>query len=110
MSDFEVVDRPRGSGKVPSELIESLKDTLNTTKAVRLRLEPNAFTNWQATVRAQLRTTHGLRLRTKHNKATNVVTAWAENFDARETGSTPTDEELGVSTDNTGLGSALPKP
>jgi hypothetical protein len=110
MSEFEVVERPRGSGRVPSELIEELKKTLNTTKAVRLKLEPNAFVNWQATVRAQLRTTHNLRLRTKHNKATNIVTAWAENFDVRDTGAGPTDEELGVSADNAGVGPALAKP
>ncbi len=97
--DFEVVDRPRGSGKVPDALIKALIETLDSTKAVRMKLAPGAFTTWQANVRAQLKSGHNLRLRTKNNKATHVVTAWVEKFDGRETGEF-TDEELGVSEDN----------
>jgi hypothetical protein len=96
MSDFEVVQRPVGSGKVPNELIDALRKTLGTTTAVRIKLQPNAFVTWQANVRAQLRTQYNLRLRTKHNKATSIVTAWAEQFDVRETGGVISDADLGV--------------
>jgi hypothetical protein len=97
---FEVVQRPRGGGNVPDALMKALIETVNTDKAVRVKLDGHAaFTNWQATIRARLRTDHQLRLRTKFNKANNVVTAWVEKFDPRETGEGMTDEDLGVSED-----------
>jgi len=96
MSDFEVVERPVGGGKVSNELIDALRKTLGTTKAVRIKLQPNAFVTWQANVRAQLRTQFNLRLRTKHNKTTSIVTAWAEQFDVREAGGAISDADLGV--------------
>ena len=94
--EFEVVERPIGGGRVSNELIEALKKTVGTTQAVRIKLAPNTFITWQANVRAQLRNSFNLRLRTKHNKATSVVTAWAEHFDARETGNGISDADLGV--------------
>jgi hypothetical protein len=97
--EFQVVDRPTGAGNIPSALIEELRKTATNGKALQLKLAPNTFVTWQANVRAQLRTQFNLRLRTKHNKATSVVTCWAEKFDAREIGEAISDTDLGV-TDN----------
>ncbi len=101
--DFEVVERPRGGGSIPDKLIDALKETLTNGKAVRLLLsDQGQFTNWQATVRARLRTEHNLRLRTKFNKLNRQVTAWVERFDDRATEEF-TDTALGVSEDNVGV-------
>jgi hypothetical protein len=107
--EFEVVERPIGSGKVSNELIEALKKTLGTTSAVRMKLTPNTFVTWQANVRAQLRTQYNLRLRTKHNKATSIVTAWAEHFDVREMGGAISDADLGVTEAGFGPSEELPE-
>lgn len=100
MAEFEVVERPRGGGNVPDALMKALIATDGTNKAVRVQLQGHAaFTNWQATIRARLRTDHDLRLRTKFNKSNNVVTAWVEKFDER-TAESLDDAALGVSEDN----------
>ncbi len=100
MAEFEVVQRPRGGGNVPDALIDALKKTLNTSNAVRLKLDGHAnFINWQATVRGRLRQDHRLRLRTKFNKSSCQVTAWVEEFDDR-TGTDLSEAGLGVSADN----------
>jgi hypothetical protein len=99
-TDFEIVDRPRGGGSVPDVLIDALVKTLDSSKAVRVRMDDHGhFTTWQANVRARLRTDHQLRLRTKFNKSQKMVTAWVERFDDR-TATDLSDEDLGVSEDN----------
>jgi len=77
---FEVVDRPHRSSTIPEDFLNALLDTLDNGKALRIKLDDKAsFINWQAAVRARVRT-EGYRLRAKHNKVTNVVTCWVERF------------------------------
>jgi|SRR5687768_8957753 len=105
---FQLVDRPRGSGNVPDNLIEALVQTESTGKAVKLTLgQDQEFVTWQAQVRARLRNEHNLRLRTKHNKATKSVTCWAEKFaEDRTADIVGNDEALGVDDDNDENGNA----
>jgi hypothetical protein len=99
---FEVVDRPnRGSGSVPSELVRSLIETEKNGKALRVKLESHGqFVTWQAGLRATLKN-HGLRLRTKFNKANNMVTCWAEKFVNRD-GVDVGDIDTGVTAEENG--------
>lgn len=99
-TDFEVVERPKGGGNVPNALIDALVQTLDTSKAVKVKMADHGqFVTWQANVRARLRTDHNLRLRTKFNKSRHEVTAWVEKFDER-TGTDFSDADLGVSENN----------
>lgn len=98
---FTKVARPRGTSSVPSELIQALVKTKNDGDAVAVKLaNAGDFVTWQANVRANLKANHNLRLRTKFNKITAVVTAWAEDFPSdREVGSVLTNAELGIQGD-----------
>lgn len=102
MTDFKIVPRPRGSSNVSDALIEALVKTEGDGSAIQLTLPANSdFTTWQANVRAKLKLTNNLRLRTKHNKVTRQVTCWSEKFaDDRLAAGNLTSTDLGVTDDN----------
>lgn len=94
--EFSVVERPRGSGNVPSELLNAIIATKGTQNAVQLTLDQKTdFINWQGTIRAHLRK-ENVRLRARYNKVTRKVTCWAEDFDQERVASELTDAQLGV--------------
>src|SRR5688500_15264283 len=94
---FQIVKRPSGTSTVPSELVNAIASTAGTENAVSVKLDNyQAFTTWQANVRANLRTNHKLRLRTKFNKVTFVVTAWAEQFPEDRNVTEMSDRQLGA--------------